>query len=347
MMKVRLGRTGLMVTKTSFGALPIQRISFDEARDILRKAYENGINYYDTARSYTDSEEKLGYALSDVRKDIIISTKTPGKTKEQVLADIQTSLKMLKTDYVDILQLHNPSQQDLGDLDNPDGIYAGLVEAQKRGYTRFIGITNHRLQVAMDSALSGKYDTVQFPFNYLSSDKDVKLVETCKEQDVGFIAMKALSGGLITDARLTFLHMRQYENAVPIYGIQRMSELDQFLELEKCPPVLDDEMKAAIARDRVQLAGNFCRSCGYCMPCPMGITIPEAARMEFLLRRSPYRRFLTKEWQEKMEKVTSCINCGHCKSKCPYELDTPALLRHNLEDYRKFLAEHADEIPQE
>ena len=344
MMKVRLGRTGLMVTKTSFGALPIQRISFDDARDILRKAYDSGINYFDTARGYSDSEEKIGYALSDVRKDIIISTKSPGKTYDQVLSDIQTSLKMLKTDYVDILQLHNPAAYD---CDDPNGIYAGLVEAQKRGYTRFIGITNHRLHVAMQAAQDGKFDTVQFPFNYLSSDKDIELVETCKKNDVGFIAMKALSGGLITDARLTFTHMRQYENAVPIYGVQKMSELEQFLELEKNPPVFDAEMEAAIARDRVELAGNFCRACGYCMPCPMGINIPESARMEFLLRRSPYQRFLSKATQEQMEKITSCINCGHCKSKCPYELDTPVLLRRNLADYRQFLADHADEIPNE
>lgn len=344
MMKVRLGRTGLMVTKTSFGALPIQRISFDDARTILRKAYDNGINYFDTARGYTNSEEKLGYALSDVRGDIIISTKSPGKNKAAVLADIQTSLKMLKTDYVDILQLHNPASYD---CDDPDGTYAGLVEAQKRGYTRYIGITNHRLNVAMQAAEDGRFDTIQFPFNYLSSEKDVKLVETCKQNDIGFIAMKALSGGLITDARLTFTHMRQFENAVPIYGIQKMSELEQFLELEKCPPVMDTEMEAAIARDRDELAGNFCRACGYCMPCPMGINISQSARMEFLLRRSPYQRYLTKEWQEKMEKITDCINCGHCKSKCPYELDTPSLLRHNLEDYRQFLADHADELPNE
>jgi aryl-alcohol dehydrogenase-like predicted oxidoreductase len=341
MKKVRLGRTGLMVTKTSFGALPIQRIPFDDAKAILRRAYESGINFFDTARSYTDSEEKIGYSLADVRDEIYIATKTPGKNKEEVLSDIQTSLKLMKTDHVDVLQLHNPSVYP--DYDDPDGMYAGLLEAQKRGYTRFIGITNHRLAYAQKAADEGKFDTIQFPFNYLSSEGDINLVKTCEKNDIGFICMKALSGGLITDARLTFTHLRGYENAIPIYGIQKMSELEQFLELEENPPVMDEQMEAAIEKDRKDLAGNFCRACGYCMPCPQGIEIPQSARMEFLLRRSPYQRFLQPDWQEKMKKIESCVHCGHCTSRCPYELDTPSLLRHNLEDYRQFLSEHAGE----
>lgn len=331
MKKVRLGRTGLMVTKTSFGALPIQRISFEDTQAILRRAYAAGINFFDTARSYTDSEEKLGYSLSDVRNDIYIATKTPGKNKEQVLADIQTSLKLLKTDYVDILQLHNPGVYP--DYDDPDGMYAGLLEAKKRGYTRFIGITNHRLAFAQRAAEEGKFDTVQFPFNYLSSEGDINLVKTCAQNDVGFICMKALSGGLITDARLAFTHLREYENAVPIYGIQKMSELEQFLELEANPPVMDEQMKAAIIRDRKDLAGNFCRSCGYCMPCPVGIQINQCARMSLMLRRMPAADYLTEYWQGEMKKVENCLHCGKCASKCPYGLNTPQLLQDNYKEY--------------
>lgn len=334
MKKVRLGRTGMMVTKTSFGALPIQRISFEATRQILRRAYEAGINFFDTARSYSDSEEKLGYSLADVRRDIFLATKSPSKDKEGVLRDIQTSLKLLKTDYVDILQLHNPSF--LPDPDDPDGMYAGLLEAQKRGYCRFIGITNHRLDLAREAALSGKYDTVQFPFNYLSTPQEEELVRLCAEQDVGFLAMKAMSGGLITDASVTFAHLQQFENAVPIYGIQRMEELEQFLAFEENPPALDEERLAAIARDRKELAGNFCRGCGYCMPCPAGIDIPTAARMSLLLRRSPSANWLTDPQRDNMRRIEDCRHCGHCTSRCPYQLDTPALLRANWEDYQQF-----------
>ncbi|MGI5893851.1 MAG: aldo/keto reductase [Candidatus Merdivicinus sp.] len=338
MQKVRLGRTGLMVTKTSFGALPIQRISFDETRAILRKAYESGINFFDTARSYSNSEEKIGYSLADVRKDIYLATKSPSKDKEGVLRDIQTSLQLLKTDYVDILQLHNPSQ--LPDPEDPDGMYAGLLEAQKRGYCRFIGITNHRLELAVEAAKSGKYDTVQYPFNYLSTPAEEDLVRLCAQEDVGFIVMKAMSGGLITDASVTFAHLRQFENAVPIYGIQRMEELEQFLSLEENPPVLDEKMMAVIAKDRKELAGNFCRGCGYCMPCPAGIDIPTAARMSLLLRRSPYQNWLKDEQYKAMQRIEDCKHCNQCSAKCPYQLDTPALLRANWEDYQQFYREH-------
>lgn len=339
MEKVRLGRTGLMVTKTAFGALPIQRVSFEEARAILRRACEEGINFFDTARSYSDSEEKIGYSLSDLRKDIYIATKSPSKNREGVLRDIQTSLKLMKTDYVDLLQLHNPSE--LPDPEDPDGMYAGLLEAQRRGYCRFIGITSHRLPLAEEAARSGKYDTVQYPFNYLSTPAEEGLVRLCAQEDVGFIAMKALSGGLITDASVTFAHLRQFPNAVPIYGIQRMAELEQFLALEQNPPALDEARLATIRKDRQELAGNFCRGCGYCLPCPAGIDIPTAARMSLLLRRSPYRNWLTDQQREAMSRIENCLHCNQCSSRCPYQLDTPALLRANWEDYQQFAREHA------
>lgn len=343
MKKVKLGRTGLSVTKTSFGVLPLQRVPMETAVSILRRAYESGINFYDTARSYSDSEEKIGNALTgdaSIRKEIVVATKSPGMDKEAVLKDIQTSLSLLKTGYVDILQLHNPGIYP--DFADPDSPYAGLLEAQKRGYCRFIGITSHKLQFAMDAAESGKYDTVQYPFNYLSTPDEEKLVLRCGELDIGFIVMKAMSGGLISDASVTFAHLQQYENAVPIYGIQRMEELEQFLALDQDPPVLDEARKAVIEKDRKELAGNFCRACGYCMPCPAGINIPTAARMSLLLRRAPYRQFLTGGQKEGMERIRDCKHCGHCQSKCPYQLDTPALLQANLEDYEQFYREHLD-----
>lgn len=340
MEKTRLGRTNLMVTRTAFGALPIQRVGFDEAKKILRKAYENGINFFDTARGYTDSEEKIGLSLSDVRHDIIIATKSHAGDRKTLLQHLETSLKMLNTDYIDIYQLHNPAS--LPDPKDPDGLYSALLEAKKKGMIRFFGITNHRLDLALEAAASGLYDTVQFPFSSLCSDGDLKLVKACRENDVGFIAMKALSGGLITNAASAFAYIRQFENVVPIWGIQREEELDEFIELEKNPPVLNDEIKKIIEKDRAELAGDFCRACGYCMPCPVGIQIPTSARMSLLLRRAPYQRFLDDESRDKMELITKCIQCGHCKKHCPYQLDTPSLLKKNLEDYRQFYAEHKE-----
>ena len=339
--KVRLGRTGLMVTKTSFGALPIQRISRDDAAELLRAAYEAGINFFDTANSYTDSEEKIGYALSDVRKNIIIATKSAYDqgNPDMVKRNLELSLKRMKTDYVDILQFHNPSFLPRED----DPAYRYLQEMKAQGVVRHISITNHRPLLAREAVESGLYDTLQFPFSVLSSQKDIELVELCREKDVGFIAMKAMSGGLIREPRATFAFLQKYENVVPIYGVQRRRELDQWLELDDNPPAWDDEMEALVEKERRELAGDFCRSCGYCLPCPAGIPIPNAARISFLMTRSPYKPYLTKEWREGMDRVDQCIHCDHCKNHCPYGLDTPSLLKTQQAWYDKFYQEHIAE----
>ena len=339
--KIKLGRTNLMVTRSGFGALPVQRVSFEDAKTILRKAYDNGINFFDTARAYSDSEEKLGYSLSDVRSEIIIATKSHATDRKTLLEHLQISLKNLKTDYVDILQLHNPDV--LPNPKDPEGLYAGLLEAKNMGLVRFIGITNHKLKNAMDAATSGLYDTVQFPLCSLSADNDLLLIEECKKRNVGLIAMKALSGGLITNAASAFSFLRQYDNVVPIWGIQRESELDEFISFEKNPPLLDDTMWAIINKDRAELSGDFCRGCGYCLPCPAGIQIPTSARITLLLKRAPYQGFLEDSFKEKMDLINNCIDCGHCKNHCPYKLDTPNLLKRELKNYTDFYDKHKND----
>lgn len=331
---IRLGRTNLVVNKNGFGALPIQRVTLEEAKPILRKAYEKGIDFFDTARSYSDSEEKLGYALSDVRDEIIIATKTPSTTVEGFWKDLNTSLSLLKTDYVDILQFHNPAF--VPKPGDGTGLYEAMLEAQEKGMIRFIGFTNHRLHLAEEAVLSGLYDTLQFPFSYLASDKEKALVDLCAEHDIGFICMKALSGGLITRADAAYAFLAEYP-VLPIWGIQREKELDDFLACGENPPAMTDEIKAHIARERKELTGDFCRGCGYCMPCPVGIEINNAARMSLMLRRAPEKAWLSDVWQKKMALIDDCLECGQCAAKCPYGLDTPNLLKKNWEDYKTFL----------
>lgn len=333
-----LGRAGLKISRTGFGALPIQRVSFEEAGKLLLKAYENGIDFFDTARAYSDSEEKIGNSLSGIRKNIVIATKTFASDAKGLYEQLETSLGNIKTDYIDIYQLHNP--ESLPQPHDASGLYDALLDVKKRGLVRFIGLTSHRLDVALQAAASGLYDTVQFPLSYLSSKEDLKLIEACSKSDTGLIAMKALSGGLITNAVPAFAYLRQFENVIPIWGIQRESELDEFISLERNPPILDAEMMRLINQDKEELTGSFCRSCGYCMPCPAGIPISNAARMSLLLRRAPYKNFITDEWRDKMELIEGCIECGQCRKRCPYGLDTPELLRLNLEDYREFYKSH-------
>ena len=225
MEKIRLGKTGLMVSKTSFGALPIQRISRADAVKLVRRAYEAGINYFDTANAYTDSEEKLGEALHDVREHVVISTKSMGRDKKTVQAHIEQSLRALRTDYIDLFQFHNPAV--LPDIGDPDGPFAAALEAKEKGYIRHIGITNHRLKVAHEAIGSGNFETLQFPFCYLATEKDLELVELCRQHDMGFIAMKGLSGGLLNNAEACYAFMREHPNVVPIWGIQREEELDR------------------------------------------------------------------------------------------------------------------------
>ena len=336
--QIRLGRTELYVSKTAFGALPIQRISHADAVKLVSRAYESGINYFDTANAYTDSEEKLGAALHDVRHEVIISTKSGGGDKKTVQTHIEESLRRLQTDYIDLFQFHNPAQ--LPDPEDPDGPFAAVLEAKQKGYIRHIGITNHRLKVARAAIDSGNFETMQFPFCYLAASQDLEIVEKCKAADMGFIAMKGLSGGLLNNAEACYAFMQEYPNVVPIWGIQREEELDQWLELTARDPHVTPEIQAVIDKDRKELAGNFCRSCGYCLPCTAGIDIPQAARMSALLRRSPYQPYMSDEWYAKMHKIEECVHCDACKSRCPYGLDTPALLQAMLKDYDAFYAEH-------
>jgi len=335
MKTVTLGRTRLVVSQVGFGALPIQRVAYPDAEHIIRKAYTRGVRFFDTARFYSDSEEKLGRALEDVRTNVVLATKTMATDRATASEQLATSLRNLRTDYIDIIQLHNPDA-----LPNPtdrNSAYAALVEARGSGVVRHIGLTNHRLELARTGVLSGMFDTLQFPLSYLSTPEELELIELCRDNDVGLIAMKALAGGLLTNIPAAFAFLRRFDNLVPIWGIQRESELDEFLALDAACPELTLELEQAISDDRRDLGTAFCRGCGYCLPCQAEIPIHWAARMPQLLRRAPTDGFLSPHWQQQMARIEECTECLACASRCPYQLDTPQLLKAALTDYRTFL----------
>ena len=342
MKTITLGSTGIITPQNAFGALPVQRVGVPDAVEILRRAYDGGMTFFDTARAYSDSEVKLGEAFGPFngnswcpRDKIFIATKTTATTSQKLWEELETSLCNLRTDYIDIYQLHCVKQcYRPGD---GTGLYEALLEAKAQGKIRHIGITAHKIGIAEEIAESGLYETLQFPFSYLATERDFALVEKCRKNNVGFIAMKGLSGGLLTNARACMAFMLQYE-VLPIWGIQRLSELEQWLEFMNAPPQMDEELRGVIQKDRDELLGEFCRGCGYCMPCSVEITINQCARMSQMIRRAPSKDWLTSHWQEEMFKIERCIDCGACLKKCPYELNIPVLLRKNLTDYKDILS---------
>ena len=336
MLQVTLGQTGITVGKNGFGCLPIQRISEQEAVALLRRAYDGGITYFDTARAYSDSEKKVGLAFAGRRGEVFLASKTMAKTADAFRKDLETSLAQLSTDYIDVYQFHNPPFcPKPGD---GTGLYEAMAEAKAKGKVRHIGITNHRMKVALEAIDSGLYETLQFPFSYLATDEEIALVRRCEQAGMGFVAMKGLAGGLLTNARAAWAFLSQFDGVLPIWGMQRECELDEFLSFRDNPPALDPALQAVIEQDRTMLSGEFCRGCGFCMPCPAGIQINTCARMSLMIRRSPSEKHLTPESQAMMKKIEGCLHCNQCKSKCPYGLDTPTLLARNYADYCEILA---------
>ena len=336
MRTVTLGSTGIKVPQNAFGALPIQRDSRETAVQLLREAYRGGMTFLDTARAYSDSEEKVGEAFDGMRGKVFIATKTAAKTPEEFRKDLETSLRNLRSDYIDIYQFHCADQ--VYAPGDGTGMYEAMLEAKAAGKIRHIGITAHKIRVAEDAVSSGLYETLQFPFSYLASDREIALVRGCKERNVGFIAMKGLAGGLINHSDAAMAFMTEYDNVLPIWGIQRESELREWLSYMDRTPEMSGAIADYIAREKKELSGDFCRGCGYCMPCPAGIQINQCARMSLMLRRAPSKNWLSPYWQAEMKKIEGCINCRACTKKCPYELSTPELLKKNYEDYKKVLA---------
>lgn len=336
MRQVVLGTTGICVPQNGFGALPIQRVTKEEAVRLVRAAYEGGIRFFDTARAYSDSEEKLGEAFRGMRDKAFLATKTHAKTPEEFWQHLDTSLRLLQTDYIDVYQFHCVNQ--CWKPGDGSGMYEAMLEAKKQGKIRHIGVTAHKIRVAFECVESGLYETMQFPFSYLASEEEVRLVRLCKEKQVGFIAMKGLAGGLIHRSEAAMAYIGQFDNVLPIWGIQRETELKEWLSYMRETPGMTEELSEYISRERQELSGEFCRGCGYCMPCPAGIQINQCARMSLMLRRAPSKAWLTPEMQAEMKKIENCLNCRQCTKKCPYELDTPALLKKNYEDYQKVLA---------
>lgn len=322
-----LGKTGLKISRLGFGGIPIQRVDQEKTKSLMEKLLSLGVNYIDTARGYTVSEEYLGYALSGIREKFILATKSMARTKEAMEKDIETSLKKLKTDYIDLYQVHNASVSDLDAVAAPGGALEALFEAKEKGKIGHIGVTMHSKE-AFEKALGLEWvETIMFPYNLVETHGE-DLIQKCKEKNIGFIVMKPLAGGALEDANLAIRYILNNDAvSVVIPGMYDEKEAEQnAFAAENISPLTDQE-KAEIARIRKELGNEFCRRCNYCQPCTVGINISGVFLFEGYLKRYGLGEWAKGRYQTLNKKAKDCIECGVCETRCPYNLPIRQMLK--------------------
>ena len=335
-----LGKTGLKISRMGFGGIPIQRIDAEGTRRLMLRLLECGVNYIDTARGYTVSEEYLGYGLEGIREHFVLATKSMSRTAEAMAKDIDISLRNLRTDYIDLYQIHNAPPADLETVMAPGGALEALQEARAAGKIGHIGITAHSLETFKMALELPWVETIMFPYNIVEGQAE-KLIAACREKNIGFIDMKPLAGGAIEDARLALRYVcANPDVTVTIPGMADPTELEQNLAAVNDVSPLTQEEIAGFAAVRSALGTQFCRRCNYCQPCSAGINISGVFLFEGYLSRYGLADWAKERYASLDKKASDCIGCGACESRCPYGLDTPALLRQQLLDYDAFYAEH-------
>ena len=322
-----LGKTGLKVSRMGFGGIPIQRIDAEGTKQLMEKLVEAGVNYIDTARGYTVSEEYLGYALEGIRDKFILATKSMARTKEDMARDVDISLRNLRTDYIDLYQIHNPNAQQLEQVMAPGGALEELMEAKAAGKIGHIGVTLHSADLFKLAVEYDWVETIMFPYNVVETQGE-KLINRCAERNIGFIDMKPLAGGAIEDASVAMRFIASNPNVtVVIPGMERIEQISQNAEAVNNPEPLTREEKNKIAEIRKELGTNFCRRCNYCAPCTEGINIPFAIMLEGYYTRYGLQEWATGRYNTMTKKASACVGCGVCESRCPYNLPIRQMLK--------------------
>ena len=350
MEKVRLGRTNLMVSKLGFGGIPIQRIPEDEAVAVVRKCLELDITFIDTANGYTTSEERIGKAITRRKERIIIATKSPARTREEMEEDLKLSLKRLGVSSIDLYQFHGVSNfEDLDKILDPKGPLAMLEEAKRSGVINHIGITSHSRDVAKEAMKSDRFETIMFPFNFITSEAADDLIPLAREHDVGFIAMKPLAGGMLDNVTIAFKYLLQFPDIVINVGIEKVEEVEEAVSILENPQAMTTAEQQEMERLRQELGTRFCRRCDYCQPCPQGVPISSVMIFPSMLKRMPLERLFSGRFSELMEKASSCVECGDCEEKCPYKLPIREMIAEYTDLYRTEKEKYLSmlEIPRE
>ncbi len=338
MKTIRLGKSNLMVSAVGFGGIPIQRLSDDDAVALVRGCLDLGINYIDTAHGYTTSEERVGRALKGRRDGIVLATKSHGLDRDTLTQELEQSLSRLGVDYIDLFQLHNvASQEEWDKVLAPGGALEAARDALQAGKIGHIGVTSHALAFAQKAVRSGLFETIMFPLNFVAREPGEELYPEAVANDVGFIAMKPLGGGMLSDARLAFQYLRQFPHAVPIPGIERIEEMREIIAVMAEPAGLTADDRQRIEGIREELGTRFCRRCDYCQPCRQGIPISSLMTAPSLIKRMPPQRALAM-MERSVAKAVECEKCGECGETCPYHLPIREMLDEAIALYGRLKA---------
>lgn len=336
MEKRQLGRTQMQVSAISFGALPIQRCSLQEAGPVLSRALDEGINFIDTARAYSDSEEKIGMHISKRRSEYYLASKSMARSAEKMKKDIELSLELLKTDYIDLYQVHNiKKREDIETVLAPGGAFEALLEMKRRGKIRFIGVTGHSFDLLVEAIKTDKFDTVQVPYNIIEQNAANELFPLARKLNMGIIAMKPLGGGQIEHIEYSLRFVLQQENLVAIPGMDTEQHVCQnILAMNPVRPLTQEEL-SELEKEADIVGKTFCRRCGYCLPCTVGIDIPQI----FVFRLQYNRYGLTKAIPDRYKgmpvKASACVDCKICETRCPYDLPIRTWLKEMVEKLEK------------
>lgn len=330
----------MTVSAVGFGGIPIQRLSDQQAVAVVRHCLDVGITFLDTANAYSTSEERIGKAISGRRQGLVLATKTQAKDAKGVIEHLELSLERLGVSTIDLYQFHCVSTEDhYRKIFAPGGPLDAVKQAQRAGQVGHVGISSHSLEITLEAVKSGYFETVMFPFNFVASEAAQELIPLALAQDVGFIAMKPLAGGALSEARLAFKYLRQFPGILPIPGIEHAEEIDEIVALTEGPAELSPPEQAAMQRKLAELGNRFCRRCGYCEPCPQEVPTQALMILDSMIKRLPAAAVIS-DFAQAVEKAEACTECGECEEKCPYKLPIREMIGEHVALYHRELARH-------
>jgi len=348
MRKVTLGRSGLEVSAVGLGGIPIQRTPEAQAVGVIRRALELGVTFIDTAAGYGDSQKKIGLAIKGRRDGLVLASKSGQRTAEGILKDIDRARAEMGTDVIDLYQLHGvSSRKRWEEIKAPGGALEGLIEAKEKGLVGHIGFTSHSLDLSLELLDEPIFETIQFPFNLVTSEPADELIPKARRLGLGFIVMKPLCGGQYDNANLAFKFLNAYPDLVAIPGIERAEEIEEIVPIVESAQTLAGPEKAQAEKIAADLGKLFCRRCGYCMPCPEGVPITTAMVFESFLKRLPAERLASGPARRIAEMAPLCAECGQCEAKCPYDLPIIETIKQARQNAEQLLRQVAEKTAQE